>query len=267
MGPGPLPLFSPEGDAALDALAAHSTLYAFDYDGTLAPIVPRPDGATVPAEAIAALERLAALAPLAIVTGRSVADLRRRLSVDVAHVVGNHGAEGMPDEEPVEARAKAEGHARVVKAWAAQWADALATHSDDPGIFIEDKGRSLSVHYRAARDPDEAVQAVRAAVAQLVPAPRVIGGKRVFNLMPADAADKGEALVRLVRHAHCDACFFIGDDETDEHGFARAASTWVTVRVGRVETSAARFFVDDQRDVVRCIERIVERIEARPAVT
>ena len=61
----------------------------------------------------------------------------------------------------------------------------------------------------------------------------------------------------LVRHERCDAAFFIGDDLTDEAAFADAPASWVTVKVGRDEDSAARYFIADQHDIDRCLELLL----------
>ncbi len=261
------PLFSEEGEAALAALVSQKALYAFDFDGTLSPIVPRPDDAAASAQTVARLSALADLVPVVVITGRSVTDLARRLPVAPRHVVGNHGAEGLPSSivDPEAARVARDAHAALAKSWLSQWPAAIASLSDDPGIVVEDKTYSLSVHYRHARDPDAARDAVFAAAERLEPTPRRIGGKRVVNLLPADAADKGQALAALVAYEACDTAFFIGDDVTDDVAFAQAPPSWLTVRVGRDAQSAARFFVDDQPDVDRVLDRLVTLLRDRPA--
>src|SRR3954470_5318292 len=98
--PAPLrPLLGPQGLAALAELARVPALFAFDFDGTLAPIRPRPDDVHVSATIALRLERLARLRPVAIVTGRRVDDVRGRLGFTPAWIIGNHGAqdEGDPD--------------------------------------------------------------------------------------------------------------------------------------------------------------------------
>src|ERR687890_603252 len=72
-------LFTPRGEAALDAVMRLEPLLAFDFDGTLAPIVDRPDDARVPAEVSRWLAELARRHPIAVITGRSIADVRARL--------------------------------------------------------------------------------------------------------------------------------------------------------------------------------------------
>src|SRR5574337_1929491 len=86
-------LFSPAGQAALEAIVRRRPLLVFDFDGTLAPIVDRPDDARLPREVAPLLAALARRLPLAVVTGRSVADVRDRLGFDPGVIVGSHGAE------------------------------------------------------------------------------------------------------------------------------------------------------------------------------
>ncbi len=86
-------LFSPEGEAALARCLHQQPLLAFDFDGTLTPIVPRPDDAYLSKGVSSRLAQLSKCLPVAIVTGRSVADVRGRLGFVPRFVVGNHGAE------------------------------------------------------------------------------------------------------------------------------------------------------------------------------
>src|SRR6186713_659242 len=96
-------LFTPEGERALQDVMHLRPLLAFDFDGTLAPIVARPDEARVPESVSLGLAELARDLPVAIITGRSVADVRPRLGFAPHYVIGNHGAED--PVEPQSARA------------------------------------------------------------------------------------------------------------------------------------------------------------------
>jgi trehalose 6-phosphate phosphatase len=89
-------LFSDAGQAALRHFIDASTLFAFDLDGTLAPIVPEPEGILIPKGIWEGLIRLNRMAPVAIITGRGRADARRHLGFKPRFLVGNHGAEGLP---------------------------------------------------------------------------------------------------------------------------------------------------------------------------
>ena len=255
-------LFGAEGLDALARLARGPALYAFDFDGTLAPIVVEPDQARAGARTVALLRRLGALVPTALVTGRSADDLRGRIEFTPRYLVGNHGAEGVPAASHlpfagVDDHADAAAHRALASTWLAQWPEAIGPAGTIPGILVEPKAYSLSIHYRAAADHAIAQAAIAAAIARLDPPPRVIGGKCVFNLLPAGAPDKGTALLALVRLERGDAAFFIGDDLTDEAAFQIAPPSWVTVRVGELADSAARYFIPAQGDIDRCLELLL----------
>ncbi|MFO1286603.1 MAG: trehalose-phosphatase [Rubrivivax sp.] len=86
-------LFTPQGEAALAALLRRRPLFGFDFDGTLAPIVAEPAAARIPPSVTGRLRLLAELAPVAVISGRAIDDLRQRLGFEPRHVVGSHGAE------------------------------------------------------------------------------------------------------------------------------------------------------------------------------
>ncbi len=261
-------LFSAEGDAALARLATAKSLYAFDFDGTLAPIVARPEDARANDRVVALLARLATMAPTVLLTGRGVDDLRQRIAFTPLHLVGNHGAEGLPEPlhrslaESITAAGGDADHRAVVEGWLKQLPGLLAAGRVDHAVEIEAKRYSLSIHYRKTPDHGLARGGLEAAFAGLDPAPRVIGGKCVFNLLPEGAPDKGQALHALVRFERCEAAFFIGDDVTDEAAFIGAPESWVTVQVGCEPYSAARYGITGQEDIERCLERIVMHVDA-----
>ncbi|MBN9462425.1 MAG: trehalose-phosphatase [Burkholderiales bacterium] len=269
------PILGPAGRAALRRALARPALVAFDYDGTLAPIVAHPSMAQLPEPVAAGLRRLAALAPLAIVSGRSIDDLRARADVGVQDLVGNHGNEtadgaAAGDEavgdETVGGRAAASAHARsICRAWANALAAMLRESLDDPGILIEDKGLTLSLHYREARDPERAGALLHALVQRLEPAPCVIGGTRVVNLLPPGSVTKFEALCALAARHEARSVVYTGDDDTDEIVFERAPSGWLTVRVEPRGPSAARFVLARQAEVTGLIDAMIALLQARSA--
>lgn len=248
-------IFSPQGEAAMARFIRKDTLLAFDFDGTLAPIVPLPDAARTPTAICLAMRRLCEIASVAVITGRSIADIRERLDFAPTYIVGNHGAEGLPGstggDEPCP---DAEAWIRQIDA---------SRHSLPPGIVLEDKGHSLSLHYRTASNRAMAKQAIDALVQTLSPQPRVIGGKCVVNLLPANAADKFDALLALQRHEGASNALFIGDDETDENVFRRALPDWLTIRVGHDTPSAAAYCLNSQNEMASLIQRIDGMIRAQ----
>jgi trehalose 6-phosphate phosphatase len=252
-------LFSPDGEAALQSLAGARTLYAFDFDGTLAPIEARPDRVRAPGGVMRLLRSLSGLAPVAVVSGRQRADLLARLPESVQHVVGNHGNEGAA------VAVDAETLAATCASWRTQLDAALAAAgAAEPGaasgVFLEDKRLSLSLHYRLARDRAAAFAWLQRAIAALEPSPRVIGGKLVFNLLPPQALTKFEALVALAGAERAERVLFVGDDDTDEIVFERAPPHWLTVRVDPARDSRARWFVHRQSGVLMLLDALVRRL-------
>ena len=244
-------LSSPEGRRALRNLTVARTLFAFDFDGTLAPIVPRPNAARAAIGVQRRLAQLARSALVAVISGRGLADLRERIPAEVRYCIGNHGSEGM-----VEA-ADADAMRQICGAWVSQLRGYLADLENRSGIIIEDKGLTLSVHYRLAADRALAAQQLNELSARLVPEPRVIGGKLVLNLLPPNARTKFEALVDLVQREEAERVLFVGDDQTDELVFAQAPAHWTTVRVEPDFTSRASFYIDRQSDVSLLLDQLL----------
>jgi trehalose 6-phosphate phosphatase len=255
------PLLSAAGEAELATLATARSLYAFDFDGTLAPIVASPDRARITAPMSRLLVELARQAPVAVISGRSRSDLRMRLPSDLLHIVGNHGNESEAEfADELEQR-------RLVATWRRQL-ETLLSGAASREILIEDKGLSLSLHYRLAADRDQARSAASKAIEQLTPAPLVIGGKMVINLLPQTARTKLEALQELATREQARRVLFVGDDDTDELVFECAPPEWITVRVAHWNGSRARYFLHQQSNVTVLLDLLLRnlRLQARQAV-
>ena len=243
-------LFSPEGEETLKAVMQRRPLLAFDFDGTLAPIVEHPDDARVPLEVAQGLTRLAALGPVAIITGRSVDDVTPRLGFKPHYIVGNHGAEDPARELPVQADEALD----EVRERAVTHAEALRL----AGVEIEDKQYSLALHYRAAPDAGAALLCIENLLQGIEPALKRFGGKCVVNVVAEGLPDKGDALASLVQRAGAGSAVFVGDDVNDEAVFIRADPHWLTVRVGRDDPlSRAMFFLDSQSELAAMLQKML----------
>jgi len=248
------PLLGPQGLAALAALARAPALFAFDFDGTLAPIRPRPDDVQVSTTIALRLEKLARARPVAIVTGRQIADVRERLGFTPAWIIGNHGAE---DDGDPDAGARARAALDPLRERVRSRADGLAA----AGVLVEDKGQSLALHFRTAPDRAAASALIEEVLAGFTATLHVFGGKLVYNAVAADAPDKAVAVQRLIARTGAHAAFFAGDDVNDEPVFAAARPDWVTVRIGCERRESAAFYcVDGPHEMAGVLDRILALI-------
>ena len=225
-------------------------LLAFDFDGTLAPIVARPDQAKVPEPVSRGLAGLARELPIAIITGRSVADVRPLLGFKPRYVIGNHGA-----EDPIAGVQRAAGHALDgLRRRIATGAQALSS----AGVQVEDKRFSIALHYRLAPDAGAALVCIEALLQGIEPTLRRFGGKCVVNVLAAGLPDKGDALAALVRRSNAQAAVFAGDDVNDEAVFMRAEPHWLTIRIGQDDPlSRAMYFLDSDVELALVLQRML----------
>ncbi|MEO6879344.1 MAG: trehalose-phosphatase [Mycobacteriaceae bacterium] len=232
----PSPGLDPQLQRALaEAARAPRLLVASDFDGTLAPIVEDPGAARPDPAGLAALVALGAVAGtrVALVSGRARTDLARLSGAPaVVHLVGSHGAE--VDED------FADGISPAATELLSRLTDELTALVDrSPGVGLETKPSSVAVHVRGA-EPDVAEQTLT--TVRTGPASwdgvHVTEGKAVIELAVL-AADKGSALALLRGGSSDTVTVFLGDDVTDEKGFARLEDSDVGVKVGAGQTLAA----------------------------
>ena len=184
-----------------------------DVDGTLAPIVARPEDARVPDEARAEVARLSGrYALVACVSGRTGEDARRLVDVDGVRYVGAHGLELAPD--------------------AGRWRDEIHSFAATVDWPLEDKGLTVSFHYRQAEDESAALEyleevAERARRAGLIPR----FGRKVLEIRPPVHADKGTAVRQMLDETGLRRALYAGDDSTDVDGFRALDGLEVGVRV------------------------------------
>jgi trehalose 6-phosphate phosphatase len=239
-------ILAPRHRPALEHFAAASALLAFDYDGTLAPIVGDPSRARLRARTRRLLIAVAERYPCIVISGRSCEDVAARLEdVPLWTVFGNHGWPPWGRHPP---------YATHVHEWAASLRRRLR---DYPGVIVEDKTYSVAVHYRCVRRKRAVRDAIRDAVADLQGV-RVIGGKESVNLVPLGAPNKGTALEWARTILACDCAVYLGDDDTDEDAFGAAtADRLLSIRVGAARASTARYYVRRQQDVDALLDVLV----------
>jgi trehalose 6-phosphate phosphatase len=178
-----------------------------DVDGTLAPIVARPELAAVPEDMRGELERLVRRYLLvACLSGRSGADAERVVGVPGIRYVGNHGLELVAGADGFAAR--------------------MAAFRDAVDRDVEDKGLTLSYHFRQAADEaaaraDLETVAARARMEGLVPR----WGRKVLEIRPPVDADKGTAVAALLAESAAARALYAGDDTTDLDAFGGLAGS------------------------------------------
>jgi trehalose 6-phosphate phosphatase len=240
-------ILAPRNRPVLEQFAFSNVMVAFDYDGTLAPIVDAPERAAMRPRTRLLLKRLAELYACIVISGRAESDTRARLrGIRLGSVIGNHG---------VEAWKGVNGFACEVRHWRPLLDRQLAGH---PGVTIEDKTYSIAIHYRRSRAKRRArAAALRAASA--LGAVRIVGGKQVINVLPRNAPHKGDALERERGRLGCDTAIYVGDDETDEDVFGLdQPGRLLTIRVGAKRTSRADYCIRNQTQIDRLIATLAE---------
>jgi trehalose-phosphatase len=249
--------------ADIAAWAAGRRLAVFlDYDGTLTPIVDRPEKAHLAGDVRAMVEALAGRCPVAIVSGRDRRDVEARVRIEGVCYAGSHGFDmawaGQEKTLPVAAEAirdvdDAERELRQVL-------------SGVEGVVLERKRFSLAVHYRLVAPRD--VPRVRDAVERAASRPRLRRrpGKKVVELEPAVDWDKGRAVLWFVEalglERQATRVLYIGDDETDEDAFAVLGVGGIGLRVGgELTTTRADYCLRSQDEVRTFLGWLVRQLD------
>ncbi|CAM4135996.1 Trehalose-phosphate phosphatase [Mycobacterium basiliense] len=257
---------------ALGALAQGEILGAgrpavfFDFDGTLSEIVDDPDSARPVAGALEALRDLATRCPVAVLSGRDLADVTKRLGMPGIWYAGSHGFELTAPDGTHHQNDTAAAAIPVL----AQAADQLrAQLAAMPGVVVEHKRFGVAVHYRnAARDwVGQVAAAVRTAGQRA--SLRVTTGREVIELRPDLDWDKGRTLRWVIDHLHdADARplvpFYLGDDITDEDAFDAVRSDGIPIVVRHDDdgdrATAARYALDSPARVAEFTERLARQL-------
>jgi trehalose-phosphatase len=253
-------------DEAVRTLAAGRPLVLLlDVDGTLAPLAQRPEDARVPDETRKALLRLVSSpgVHLGLISGRAAADAHQLVAVQGVWVYGNHGAEWASPQGEAGVHPEVAAHEDAMTRAAVALTGQIGRI---PGVLVEFKRWSLSIHYRLAARADvpSIVEAVHAVAER--EGLRVMDGKEIIELRAPADVDKGTAVValldRLGGHAPSAAVAFVGDDVSDEDGFRRLRAEVpgaITIRVGSADVpTAARLVVPDTEDVRELLQRVAD---------
>ncbi|WP_425549094.1 bifunctional alpha,alpha-trehalose-phosphate synthase (UDP-forming)/trehalose-phosphatase [Agromyces indicus] len=236
-------------------------LVALDFDGTLAPLVDRPEDARATERARAAIERMSQHEDtrVALVSGRALDSLKDVASPPVAALLsGSHGVELQLDASGVTIDLRENELTRLEQL--IDIVENAASAAD--GAWVERKPAGIALHTRKLGATAGAAlqREARERVEQVLPGLATRTGKNVLEFA-VRASDKGEAVTRLRQHAGADAVLYVGDDVTDEDAFATLEIDDVGVKVGQGKSLAA-YRLRGPDDVAELLEVLADARDA-----
>ncbi|MDD5691805.1 MAG: trehalose-phosphatase [Candidatus Omnitrophica bacterium] len=251
-------------DKIKDKLRGRDLLLFLDYDGTLSPIAATPDKSVFSEGMRGSLKKLTGQprCRIAVISGRGLENIKKKVGLKDIIYSGNHGLE----IEGPQLRYKAAVSPLYKKAIGEIKDSLTAGLSKIKGAIIEDKGLSLSLHYRLVRKND--IPALKNILRRTVtdhPAKKrvmVRPGKMVFDIRPASGLDKGKVALWLLaresfrRRGRKVIPIYIGDDSTDEDAFAALKGKGITVCVGGERKSSAQYYLKDTGQVRFFLRRL-----------
>ncbi len=239
-------------------------LIFLDFDGTLAPIAETPAKAMLPQKTKVLLRQLSKnpKVKLAFISGRTAKDVKNKIGLKNAIYSGNHGLE--IDGPRIKFKPVVSPRFRKI---IEKIKDNLAAEASSfKGVLIEDKGISLSLHYRLAEKKD--IPKIKTIFHEAVIAPLVENkikikfGKRVLEVMPPVDWDKGKIVLWLLARqvfASKDIPvlpIYIGDDVTDEDAFKALNKRGLTILVGKPKESCAQFYLKNPNEAMVFLKRL-----------
>ncbi|RPH29930.1 trehalose-phosphatase [Buttiauxella warmboldiae] len=244
--------------SSVPPLFSGNLAFFFDLDGTLAEIKPHPDQVYIPAAVRTLLQKMSVMSggALALISGRSMAELDRLATPFHFPLAGVHGAERRDINDNTHIVTLPE---QVVAALQQQLSTALLAF---PGTELEAKGMAFALHYRQAPYAQQAIFALAQQMTQRYPELALQPGKCVVELKPL-GINKGSAIRSFMQEAPFAGRtpVFIGDDLTDEAGFQQVnALGGVTIKVGVGETMA-KYRLANVRMVYHWLGRLTQHIE------
>jgi trehalose-phosphatase len=252
-----------EMDAIMTRLTGRRLALFLDYDGTLTPIVRRPEDAVLSDSMRTLLRELAGRVTVAIVSGRDLADVQKMVGLDSLYYAGSHGFDAAGPDGMRMQQQQAQHHLPELDAAEGELRDLVAQVD---GAWIERKRFAIAVHYRETAEED--VAAVEAAVDKVLdarPRLRKKGGKKIFELQPDVPWDKGRAvrwLLEQLELATPDVLpVYVGDDVTDEDAFVALSDVGLGIRVGSPdEPTAATYHLADVDELGRFVRNLLHKL-------
>ena len=251
-------------EAVKESIKGKEVALFLDYDGTLTPIVSRPEDAVLSEKMRDILIRLAAQCTVAVVSGRGLKDVKKRVGIDDLYYAGSHGFEIEGPNDLKMEHDKAKSFLPVLDDAEENLIELL---SDIQGAQVERKKFSIAVHYRNVAENETSV--VEGTVNQIIEKYaelRKSYGKKVYELRPDIDWDKGKAITWLMDALDIElpgvTPFYIGDDLTDEDAFRTLELKGTGIVVGEgFRITAARYRLENTDRVVDFLNELALFLE------
>lgn len=241
------------------------SIICFDYDGTLSPIVSKPELALLPENTKKALFRLSELTNIAVLSGRELTDVTKLVDLPSIYYGGSHGFELKNPDGDIEEIPKADEFLPVL---ANSFKELQVMLNSLSGIFIERKKFTIAIHYRLLKDT-AMLPSLRISLDNFIkryPQLRITEGKKVYELKPAIDWDKGKALLHIINKifGNKNSVFpiFLGDDLTDEDAFKVIKNWGAGILVGTHEyPTSAEYLLNDTDEVFTFITALINNLK------
>jgi alpha,alpha-trehalase len=252
-------------DHLIGVMAGRDAFVCLDFDGTLSQIVDDPDSATLVDGAAADLQSLAALCPVAIISGRDLSDIRQRVGIRGLWYVGSHGYEMVGPDGSEHQHEAAAATIPVLQQAATELGDTLESI---PGVRVEHKRFAVTVHYRNVATGE--ISGVIETVSRCgrLHNLRVTTGRKLIELRPDHEWNKGRALAWIrqrISRSGRGLPVYVGDDSTDEDAFDAVQFSGIGVVVRHAEDddrpTTAQFSLNSPAEVVAFLRRLSDRLE------
>ena len=243
-------------DEIKDKLEGKKLLLFLDYDGTLTPIVESPDMAVIPDDMRSLLAELRRRLPIAVISGRSLEDIKKRVGIEGIIYAGNHGAEIWDGEKTI-----ASQQSFVSRDLMQEFLNRLKESlSPINGVLIEDKGITASIHYRMVKERDlpKLFKTFTELSKDYKDSFRIVIGKKVFEIRPVDIWDKGDAVSWIIKNiGNGSAPIYIGDDATDEDAFKILRGKGINICIGG--NAEAEYYLKNQKEVKDILQWLLKQ--------
>jgi trehalose 6-phosphate phosphatase len=247
------------------ARLSHKRLVVFlDYDGTLTPIVERPDRALLPASMRQTIIELAGCCPVMIISGRDRADVQRLVQLDNIFYAGSHGFD---IAGPHGQQMTCEGGEAFLAIFDSIQQELFQRLARMEGSLVERKKFSIAVHVRGiTRDHEQMVEAIVDDVLAHYPNLRKGYGKKVFELQPRLDWHKGKAVLWLLQALNLDESevlpLYIGDDLTDEDAFRTLTDGGIGIVVDAgTRPTAANYILQHPEEVQSFLRLLISWLQ------